>query len=213
MVLPDALAVLTPYVGVGNIVGKLATQLAEGQFSSVEIIYAGDIAQYDTLFLKAAVVGGLLAPVSEERVNVVNVNMVAAQRGMRIAERKEEANSTYRNLLRVEVTTSAGTTVVAGTHIAGRAHIAQINNYPMDITTGESGYMLLIENQDRPGMIGAVGTLAGQHDVNISFMEVGRLERRGRAMMVIGIDEPMPEEALKKVRQMTGILSARIVRV
>ena len=213
MVLPEALAVLAPFVDVGTVAGKLATQLAEGQFSSITIIYSGDIAQYDTLFLKAAVVGGLLAPVSEERVNVVNVNMVAAQRGMKITERKDEASPTYRNLLKVEVTTSAGTTTVAGTSVAGRTHIAQINDYPLDVATGEGGYMLLIENQDRPGMIGAVGTLAGQHDVNISFMEVGRMSRRGRAMMAVGIDERMPDEALAKIRTLAGILSARIVRM
>ena len=213
MVLPEALAVLTPFVEVGHVIGKLATQLSEGQFSSVTMAFAGDIAQYDPLFLKAAVVGGLLAPVSEERVNVVNVNMVAAQRGMKITERKEEASPTYRNLLTVEVTTSAGTTTVAGTHIAGRTHIAQINDYRLDVTIGDGGYMLLIENQDRPGMIGLVGTLAGQHDVNISFMEVGRLERRGRAMMALGIDEQMPEDAMSKIRKLPGILSVRSVRV
>ena len=213
MVLPEALAVLTPFVDVGMVVGKLATQLAEGQFSSINIVYSGDIAQYDTLFLKAAVVGGLLAPVSEERVNVVNVNMVTAQRGMKITERKDEASPTYRNLLKVEVTTSAGTTTVAGTSVAGRTHIAQINDYPLDVTTGEGGFMLLIENQDRPGMIGAVGTLAGQYDVNISFMEVGRMSPRGRAMMAVGTDERMPDEALAKIRTLPGILSARIVRV
>ena len=213
MVLPEALAVLTPFVQVGQVIGKLATQLAEGQFSSINIIYAGDIAQYDTLFLKAAVVGGLLAPVSEERVNVVNVGMVTAKRGMTITERKDPASPTYRNLLTVEVTTSAGKTVVAGTSVSGRTHIAQINEYPLDVAAGEGGYMLLIENQDRPGMIGAVGTLAGQHDVNISFMEVGRISPRGRAMMAVGIDERMPEDALAKIHKLPGIISARSVRV
>ena len=211
--MPEALAVLTPFMDVGQVIGKLATQLAEGQFSSITIICAGDIAQYDTIFLKAALVGGLLAPVSEERVNVVNVNMVTAQRGMSVTERKDPASPTYRNLLTVEVTTSAGTTMVAGTSVSGRTHITQINDYPLDVTAGDGGYMLLIENQDRPGMIGAVGTLAGQHDVNISFMEVGRISPRGRAMMAVGTDERMPEEALAKIRKLPGIISARSVRV
>lgn len=213
MILPEALAILTPFVDVGAAIGKLATQLVEGQLESIAIAFAGDIAQYDSVFLKAAVVGGLLAPVSEERVNAVNVNMVTNQRGMRITERKEEASATYRNLLTVELTTSTGATIVSATHILGRTHIVRINEYQLDITTGDSGYMLLIENHDRPGMIGVVGTLAGQHDVNISFMEVGRLERRGRAMMAIGIDEPMPEAALKEIRGVAGIISAQTVKL
>ena len=212
MVLPEALAVLTPFVDVGRVTGKVATQLAEGQLSSIAIAYAGEIAQYDALFLKAAVVGGLLAPVSEERVNVVNVNMITDQRGIKIVERKEEASETYRNLLTVELTTSTGTTIVSGTSVMGRSHVVRVNDYWLDITPGD-GYLLLIENSDQPGMIGAVGTLAGQSDVNISFMEVGRLERRGRAMMALGLDEPMPEGALNAILAMGGISSVKQVKV
>lgn len=212
VVLPEALAILSPFVDVGHTVGKLATQLGEGQFSSVSIVYAGDIAKYDTLFLKAAVVGGLLAPISEERVNVVNVNMVVGQRGMKIVERKEDAAETYRNLLTVELTTSAGTTVVSGTSVIGHSHIVRINDYWMDVTVA-NGYMLLVENQDRPGMIGAVGQIAGENDVNISFMEVGRLAKRGHALMALGLDEPMPEGALEKIRAIPGIIGARLVSV
>ena len=212
MVLPEALAVLTPFVAVGHLAGKVAIQLAEGQLNSVTIDYAGDIAQHDTLFLKAAVIGGLLAPVSEERVNAVNVNMIVSQRGMKVVERKEEPSETYRNLLTVELTTSAGTTTVSGTSVNGRSHIVRLNDYRMDIAPGD-GYMLLIENPDSPGMIGAVGTLAGENDVNISFMEVGRLEKRGRAMMALGLDEPMPESAMSSILAMPGITSAKQVKV
>ncbi len=212
MVLPEALAALTPFVQVGHLVGKVATQLAEGQLKSISIGFAGDIAQYDTLFLKAAVIGGLLAPISEERVNVVNVNMIVAQRGMKVVEKKEEASETYRNVLTVELTTSAGTTIVSGTSVIGRSHIIRVNEYWLDIAPGD-GYMLLIENQDTPGMVGAVGTLAGEADVNISFMEVGRLAPRGVAMMALGIDEPMPGKSMSAILAMPGILSAKQVTV
>ena len=212
MVLPEALAVLTPFVAVGHLIGKVATQLAEGQLTSVAIDYAGEIAQHDTLFLKAAVIGGLLAPVSEERVNAVNVNMIVSQRGMKVVERKEEASETYRSLLTVELTTSAGATVVSGTSVIGRSHIVRVDDYWMDITPGD-GYMLLIENPDSPGMVGAVGTLAGQNDVNISFMEVGRLGKRGRALMALGLDEPMPESTMKHIRAIEGIATVKQVKV
>lgn len=209
---PETLAVLGPFVEVGRAIGNLATQFAEGQFSSVRLTLAGEISQPDSIFLKAAVVGGLLSPVIEERVNVVNVNMIAEQRGMKVVEIREDASETYRNLLTVELATSRGTTVVSGTDVLGSCHIVRVNDYRLDIRLG-GGYLLFIENQDTPGMIGAVGTLAGESDVNISFMEVGRLERRGLAMMAIGVDEPMPEKALNQIKEMRGILSVRQVQV
>lgn len=208
MVLPEAMTLLAPFVQVGHMVGKVATQLSDGQLKSVEISYAGEISLQDTSFLKAAVIGGLLAPISEERVNVVNVNTIIKQRGMKVLDTKKETAETYRNLLTIEVTTDKGTTTISGTNVMGRSHIMQVNDYWLDITPGD-GYMLLIENSDQPGMIGAVGTLAGRNDVNISFMEVGRLEKRGRAIMILGLDEPLPERAIKSISEMSGIFSVK----
>ena len=93
----------------------------------------------------------------------------------------------------------------------GRSHIVRINEFWLDITPGD-GYMLLIENQDRPGVIGAVGTVAGKNDVNISFMEVGRLGKRGNAIMALGIDEPLPLKALDVIAKLDGVLRVRMVR-
>ncbi|MEE9285440.1 MAG: phosphoglycerate dehydrogenase [Dehalococcoidia bacterium] len=212
VVLPEALAVLAPFVDVARLVGKVATQLAQGQYQSVAVKYAGEIAQHDTTFLKAAIIGGLLEPVSDERVNVVNADLIATQRGMQITDQKVEPQEAYRNVLTVELRTSAGVTCVSGTSILGQAHITRVDEYDLDIRAGD-GYLLLIENQDRPGMIGAVGTIAGGADVNISYMEVGRLEHRGRAIMALGLDEPMPEAALQSILEIPGILRARQVKV
>lgn len=211
VVVPDALAIITPFVDVGMLLGRVATQLAQGQVNAIVIRYEGEIAKHDSLFIKAGVVGGLLAPISEERVNAVNVNHIIAQRGMKVSEQKGAESGAYRNLLAVELHTSQGVTTVAGTSAFGHTHIVQVNDYRMDVRVS-NGYMLFIENQDQPGMIGAIGTIAGKSDVNISFMEVGRLDRRGKAMMAIGLDEPMPDAALKQILQIKGILSARLVK-
>ncbi|MBI3744294.1 MAG: phosphoglycerate dehydrogenase [Chloroflexi bacterium] len=213
MVLPEALAVLTPFVDVAQRLGKVAVQLAEGQMQSTVIRYTGEIARYDTKYLKASVIGGLLALISDERVNVVNADLIAEQRGMKIVEEKDAHDGgTYRNMLSVELVTSAGSTVVAGTVSLGQPHITQVDRYRVDVRMAE-GWMLLIENQDRPGMIGAVGTVCGKNDVNISFMEVGRLERRGHAMMVLGVDEQVPDAALDAIRAIPGIIRVLQVRV
>ncbi len=211
VVVPEALAILAPFVDVGMLLGRIATQIAQGQVNSITIRYEGEIAKHDSLFLKAAIVGGLLSPVSEERVNAVNVNHIVGQRGMKVNEEKGSESGAYRNLLAVELHTSQGKTTVAGTSAFGHTHIVQVNDYRMDVRIS-NGYMLFIENQDRPGMIGAIGTIAGKADVNISFMEVGRLSSRGRAIMAIGLDEPMPDAALKQILAIPGILSARLVK-
>jgi D-3-phosphoglycerate dehydrogenase len=87
-----------------------------------------------------------------------------------------------------------------------------VNGYWVDIPPSE-GYLLVCENQDQPGMIGAVGTLLGDFNVNVSFMNVGRHERRGSALMVLALDEALTGEQLKKVKEISGIFSARLVRL
>ena len=212
MMNPEALPIIAPYVDVAHTVGRFATQLAAGQLESVYIEYAGEIARYDTLVLKAAVIQGLLAPISEERVNVVNADLVAAQRGLIIKEEKIASPEVYRSLLTVALNTSAGPKLISGASVIGRPMLVSVDEYLVDAPVGE-GYMLFVENWDQPGLIGSVGTVAGAHDVNISSMDVGRQTSRDRAMMVLGLDEAMPEAALAEIRAMAGILSVTQVRV
>ncbi|GAI48521.1 unnamed protein product, partial [marine sediment metagenome] len=167
--------------------------LAEGQMNAIQIKYNGEISDYDTNALKAAVLGGLLEGVSEERVNLVNANIVAAQRGLTVVEQKESTCENYASLITVEVTTSAGVTTVAGTVMREESHIVRVNNYWIDIVpTG--GYFLFSDHRDRPGLIGTVGKIAGDADINISAMHVSRLKPRGQALMILALDEPLPEE-------------------
>ncbi|GAF92230.1 unnamed protein product, partial [marine sediment metagenome] len=91
-------------------------------------------------------------------------------------------------------------------------HVVLVNDYWVDIPPSE-GYLLVCENEDRPGMIGVVGTILGNFGVNISFMNVGRHERRGSALMVLALDEALTGEQLKKVKETPGIFSARLVRL
>jgi len=213
IVVPEALRVLEPYVDTATVMGNLATQLADGQLQSILIRYDGDIAKYDSTILKAAVVRGLMASISEERVNVVNVNLVAERRGLRITEQKQTADShNYTNLLTVELTTSAGKTILSGTSMRDETHIVRINDYWMDVVPTTS-YMLVTDHRDRPGLIGMVGSITGAHDINISFMEVGRREVRGRAMMVLGLDDPMPDSVLKKVTAIPDMFSVKLVHI
>jgi D-3-phosphoglycerate dehydrogenase / 2-oxoglutarate reductase len=211
LIAAETMTVIAPYLPVAEKVAALATQLAAGQLSNIEIEYLGEIAQHDTTPLKAAVVKGLMAPISEENVTIVNAALIAEQRGMKIAERKGPQEDVYANLIRVHIHTSSGDTDVTGTVAHDGPHIVAINDFWVDIPPGD-GWLLLCENQDQPGMIGAVGTFLGQHDINISFMRVGRTAVRGKALMAVGTDDPITPEAVEGLSAIPKILSARVVR-
>jgi len=209
---PEVHAVLAPYLQVGAVLGRIAIQLVEGQLSAVRVCYEGTLAEQDTRPLRSAVLMGLLQPISAERVNLVNAGFLAERRGLRVEEERGPAPEEYTALLTVELVGTGGALTLAGTWMRGRPHIVRIRDYWLDLVP-EAPYLLFIEHRDRPGMIGAVGTLTGRHDINIAFMEVGRLEPRGRAMMVLGLDDPMPEPVLAEVRRIPDVYSARTVRV
>ncbi len=211
MIAAETMTVIAPYIAVAEKAAMLATQLSAGQLENIEIEYLGDIAMHDTTALKAAAVKGLLGPVSEENVTIVNANLIAESRGMRIVERKGPSEEIYANLIRVHIHTSAGDTDVTATMAHDGAHIVAINDFWVDIPPGE-GWLLLCENQDRPGMIGAVGTLLGRYDVNISFMRVGRTGVRGRALMAVGVDDPVAEDLVDQLKSIPNIISARVVK-
>jgi len=182
---PEVHAVLAPYIQVGLIVGKLLTHLAEGQFVGVTIRYEGEIAQHNTAMLKSAVLAGLLGPVTGDQVNLINAPFLAQQRGLSLTEQSNES-------------------------MRDEAHVVKVNDYWLDITPS-SPYLLFVDNQDQPGLIGAVGTLAGRHNINISSMDVGRLNPRGMAMMVIGLDDPVPPAVLEEIKALPQIINARLV--
>ena len=181
----ETMTALTPYLKLTSTLCKLAYKLAEGQSKTIRIKYNGDIANYDTNVLKAAVVGGLLDGVSEERVNIVNCNVIAAKRGLTIIEEKETTCANYTSLLTVEIATTTGVWTVAGTIMNNESHIVRINDYWLDIVPAPGSYFLFSDHRDRPGLIGAVGKITGDANVNISSMHLGRLKPRGQALLVL----------------------------
>jgi len=209
---PETLSFLAPYIDVALKMGLLAQQLCEGQLRDVQIEYAGEISQHDVTLLKVAIIRGLLSSISEEPVNIVNADLIVQRRGLRIIEHKGPSHEIYSNLVGVRLTTGAGETAISATLAHDGPHVVLVNDYWVDIPPSE-GYLLVCENQDRPGMIGAVGTILGDFNVNISFMNVGRHERRGSALMVLALDEALTGEQLKKVKEISGIFSARLVRL
>ncbi len=212
MIAAETMTVIAPYIPVAERVASLATQLSEGQLGTIEIEYLGDIANHDTTALKAAVIKGLLGPVSEENVTIVNANLIAEHRGMRIIERKGPAENVYNNLVRVHLHTSARDVDITGTVAHDGPHMVAINDVWIDIPARE-GWLLLCENYDRPGTIGAVGTLLGKHNTNINFMTVESIEGQDRALMALIVDGEVSPETVEDLLAVENILSVRVARL
>ena len=209
----EAMSVLGPYLQVGGVIGAIAIQLTEGNLKSLDIRYQGDIAREDTRPIEVAVLAGLLDTVTEERVNMVNADIIASNRGLRVSEEKDSKCENYANMVSVKIETTSGSTLVAGTSLRGRTHLTRVNDYWFEIEpSGE--YMLFTEHKDRPGMIGLVGTIIGDANINISQMQVSRGIERGRgAMMVLCLDDPVPIECHQQIVAVPDMYKALVVKL
>jgi len=213
MIPAEAMSILGPYIQVGTTIGRIAVQLLEGHPDSLTIRYQGDIAREDTNPVKVAVLAGLLNGLTEERVNMVNADIIADSRGLSVTERKEAICENYANMLTVEVNTRAGKTLVAGSSLRGRTHLTRMDDYWLEIEP-KGSYMLFTEHKDRPGMIGVVGTVIGNANINISQMQVSRgVHRGGSAMMVLCLDDPITEECYQQIRAIPDMYKALIVKL
>lgn len=199
----ETLQQLAPYFDLAERLARFYRQLAPGHIEQVRIVYGGELAEVDTPHIKAAVVKGLLEPIIEERVNLVNAHVIAKTRGLQIIEEKRPDAAPFANLVTLEITANGQQRRISGTIMRSEPHIVRIDDYWIDFVP--EGYLLVCQNQDQPGMIGTVGTILGAADVNIAFMQVGRVVPRARAIMVLGLDEPIPDPIFADLLAVPGL--------
>ncbi len=212
MVSPETMPFLAPYMELGSTIGGLAARLSEGQLNAITVKYEGDISSYQTEALKAMMLGGLLEPTSDERVNMINANLIARRRGLKVIEQESATCESYSSLLTIEVTTSKGTKVISGTILRGEPHIVRVNEFWVDIVPS-GAYWLFCDHLDRAGLIASVATITGQADINISSMYVARQQVHGPALMVMCLDEPLTEAHIQEILAIPDIYSARVVKL
>ncbi|MFZ1474050.1 MAG: ACT domain-containing protein, partial [Anaerolineae bacterium] len=157
--------------------------------------------EYDLSSVTAAVIKGMLQSVVDVRVNIINAMRLAGQRGLAVSEQKTLRTSQYDNLISVQVMNGGGTRKVSGALVQDEPHIVGLDDIWVDFPA--QGHLLLTRHHDRPGIIGRIGTMLGDADVNISFMHVGRQTPRGEAIMVLGTDEPIPEALYDLVKDVS----------
>ncbi|HZG66959.1 MAG TPA: ACT domain-containing protein, partial [Herpetosiphonaceae bacterium] len=211
-VAPEEWKVVAPYVQLGTILAKLSRQLLDEPARSYEIIYGGELAGRTTEPIRLAILAGLLEGTSEARITPVNAALLARERGITIRERHQPEADQYASVLELCVTSADGAEhTFGGTTVQDEPHIVQVDSYRLDVVPSQA--MLITFHRDRPGLIGLVGTLLGQADVNISSMHVGRLSPRGEAMMVLTVDEPVPADSVAQIEAQTNIRRAYSVQL
>jgi D-3-phosphoglycerate dehydrogenase len=207
---PEDLDVLGPYVPLAAKLGRLAMELAAGSAARIELSYYGTLAQYDTRLLTVAALNGAFQGRADVPVNYVNAPLIAAERGIEVNEERRRSSRDYTNLIRVRVRENGDEVTVAGTTIGRDHRFWLVNALGFELDIELSRLMVFFRYDDVPGVIGRVGTLFGQHNVNIANMAVSRSRRGGKALMALSLDTTPPPELVEAVRT-EGFDDARII--
>jgi D-3-phosphoglycerate dehydrogenase len=208
----EEMPVLRPFMDLAVMLGKLATQLVDGPIRAAEIEYRGAIAEENTAAITATAVQGMLEPISAVPVNLVNARLLARQRGLEVVERRSTTPEHYTSLVRVTVQAADGDVSVAGAISDGHPAIVQICEYELHLPA-TAGYLLMTRHDDRPGIIGTVGQLLGEADINISSMQVGRSGPRKNALMLLSVDDPIPAAVVARLKELHKFASVKVLKL
>ncbi len=207
---PDMLEKLRPYLNLAETLGNFVGQLAGGRIEELNIRLQGELAQNDTKPIVIAALKGLLSNALQERVNYVNASIEAKERGIRVVETRDTTVEDYTGSLYLSAKGSLGEHSVTGVLLGGsEVRIIDMDNFPINVPP--TRYMLFTLHRDMPGIIGKIGSLLGSFNVNIASMQVGRKIVRGDAVMVLSIDDPLPEGILTEIKKEPGIRDAYTV--
>lgn len=209
MIPAEQQALVEPYAMLAQKMGSLLIQLIEGRLESLEITYGGEAAALpNTKFITRVILKGLLDPILQVPVNIVNAEFVAKERGIRMSETTTEEAQGFRNIISITAKTDRMTESVSGS-VSGpnRARIVSIGGYMTDLTP--TGHVVISRHIDKPGVIGKAATILGRVNVNIAGMQVGRHKPGEEALMVLTVDSAVPAEAMEEIKKIDGIHTAK----
>lgn len=204
--------VLSPYIDLGLKVGTFAGQLVKGRMQAVKIIYSGVPTEYKTASVTLSVINGLLKPLLGDSVNFINALDLAKERAINVQDVKCTKETEFLNCLQLEITTDQETFVLVGTLSSNQQpRIVKVNNIYVEAVP--DGNMLVINNNDKPGMVGAVGSILAQANINIASITFGREAAGGIALSVVNTDTEIPEATLIKLKEVDDILFVKQLKV
>ncbi|CAK8713098.1 MAG: phosphoglycerate dehydrogenase [Candidatus Electrothrix sp. AW5] len=203
----EVLAQVGPYITLGEMLGCLHMQISQGGVQEINIEYSGDLASQDTNSITVAFLKGLFTPILQDAVNYVNAPIIAEERGIKVVEAKTSRSADFTNMIRITVKTSEGKNMLAGTVFGTKEpRLVRFNSFRLEALP--AGPMLLVHNQDVPGVIGSLATVIGAGGINISKMVVGQEETAKRNVILLNTNQPVSKELLAKVKELEHIDNA-----
>jgi D-3-phosphoglycerate dehydrogenase len=208
----DQMSTLQPYVVLAEMVGSFASQIFDDGVSEVSIELRGETAELTAAPITIAVLKGVLSPGMQENVNFVNAPFIAKERGIEVKEVKSKDSGDYQSLLGVRLKSRKKELYVAGTLFSKKEPwILRIDNFNVEIVP--EGTMLFMHNNDKPGVIGNIGTLLGSNGINIARMHFGRESAGGRAVSVVNIDSPVTDKIIADIKKLPNILDVKVINI
>ncbi|MCK5710456.1 MAG: phosphoglycerate dehydrogenase [Deltaproteobacteria bacterium] len=207
----EALSVMKPYLNLAEKLGVLQGQICKGGIREVHIEYDGEVSELDTSPITVSALKGFLTPMMDVVVSHVNAPVIAKERGIKVIESKSSEAKDFTSLITIRIKTDEGEKKVSGT-IFGKEEprIVRVNGVTIDIVP--EGYMLVSENNDKPGFIGNMCSMLGNNGVNIGRLHLGRESIGGRAIVFTSVDSPVPVEVIKQISNLSDIISVTQVK-
>jgi D-3-phosphoglycerate dehydrogenase / 2-oxoglutarate reductase len=202
---------LGPFLPLAAKLGALAVELAGGTPTRLDLAYLGELSEHDTRLLTVAALNGVFQGRADQAVNYVNAPLLAEERGIEVREERRRASRDFTSLMRVTAVSGDEEVMVAGTTLGRDDEPRLVRALGYEIEIGLEPRMLFVVNDDRPGMIGRLGTLLGEAGVNIAHMAVSRNRRSAKALMAITLDSTPDADLLAHLRKEPGFVEVRFI--
>jgi len=201
----DQVARLQPYINLSEKLGLFSAQIFEGGVTEITIEYRGEASEINTAPVKIAAIKGFLSPILEETVNFVNAPLIAKERGIEVKETKSADAGDYQSMIALRIKAKDKESYVTGTLFSRKdPRIVSVDGFKIEIVP--EGELLFIHNNDKPGVIGNIGTLLSKNNINIARMQFGREAPGGRAISVVTIDSPATPGILEEIKSLPNVL-------
>lgn len=203
---------LQPYITLAERLGSFAAQIFENGVDTISIEYMGTASEVDPAPVTIAALKGFLTPILEDTVNFVNAPFIAKERGIKVDETSKPEAGDYRSLIGLKISAGSRQMYIAGTLFSKKSpRIVQIDSYPAEIIP--EGEILFILNNDKPGVIGNIGTILAKSNINIARMHFGRESEGGTAISAVSVDATPNADLIAEIQSMPNILSVKLVRL
>jgi D-3-phosphoglycerate dehydrogenase len=208
----EVLATIKPHLNLAERLGSFQGQVISGGLEQISIEYSGAVAALQTEPITVSLLKGLLFPILQEEVNYVNAPIIAKERGIKVVESTTSQSEDFLSLITLRVKTDKEERLVAGT-IFGRSDpwIVQVDQFRIEAVP--DNYMLLFHTQDRPGVIGNIGTSLAQHGINIARMQFGREKQEGESLLVLSTDEPVEKKHIEQMQKLDHVISIYSIEI